>query len=433
MITRDKLQNRPMNFLGGLFSGDSGANWQAEYAASPAQAQQLYNQQQQALRNQQAFTQALQMQTPQAIQQQMMLGRELAGAVQGQGPSVAQAQLAETTGQNVARQQAMLAGQRGASANVGLLARNIAQTGAQTQQQAAGQAATLRAQEQLAARQQLAALSGQQLGQVQGAQQLGVQGTTAAQQNILDAIARRNQTQAIIASGNQAFQSGLVGGLIGGAGQAIGGGGFAEGGEVTKDKEDEKEKEKEETAGQRFAKGFQAGMTGAQGNYQAGAQAGMGAGKAIGGALAGLFKPGVQGQTQGGYAGANLGVPTQMPAPVNPVVTPQTIGQMQIPQYQPGFAEGGKVPAMVSPGEKYLPPQEVKKVAAGQKEPHKAGVKIPGQAKVAGDSLKNDTVPMTLEEGGIVIPRSVMNSKDPAEQARKFVAAVLAKKQSKRK
>lgn len=175
MITRDKLQNRPMNFLGGLFGGSSGANWQAEYAASPAQAQQLYGQQQQALRNQQAFTQALQAQTPQAIQQQMMLGQQLSAATQGQGPSVAQSQLAETTGQNVARQQAMLAGQRGASANVGLLGRNIAQAGAQTQQQAAGQAATLRAQEQIAARQQLAALSGQQLGQVGSAQATGLQ------------------------------------------------------------------------------------------------------------------------------------------------------------------------------------------------------------------------------------------------------------------
>ena len=360
----------------------------------------------------------------------MMLGQQLAAATQGQGPSVAQSQLAETTGQNVARQQAMLAGQRGASANVGLMGRNIAQVGAQTQQQAAGQAATLRAQEQLAARQQLAGLTGQQLGQVQGAQQLGIQGVGAAQQNILDAIARRNATQAAIASGNQQFQAGLVGGLIGGGAQALSGGmgGFAKGGEVTKDKED-----KELTASERFAKGFQSGMTGAQGNYGAGAQAGMGAGKAAGSALASLFKPKVTGQTQGGYAGANLGVPTQMPAPVNPMVTPQAIGQMKLPDYQPGFAAGGKVPAMVSPGEKYLPPQEVKKVAAGQKEPHKAGVKIPGQAKVQGDSLKNDTVPMTLEEGGIVIPRSVINSKDPAEQARKFVNAVLAKKQSKRK
>ena len=417
-----------MSFIGGLFSGSQGANFQADYAASPAQAQQLYNQQQQALRQQQAFTQALQAQTPQAIQQQMILGQQLAAATQGQGPTVAGTQLAETTGQNVARQQAMLAGQRGASANVGLLGRNIAQVGAQTQQQAAGQAATLRAQEQLAARQQLAALSGQQLGQVGAAQATGLQGTAQAQQNILDAIARRNATQAAIASGNQQFQAGLVGGLIGGGAQALGAGGFAKGGEVTKEKKD-----KELTASERFAKGFESGMTGAQGNYGAGAQAGMGAGKAVGSALSSLFKPKVAGQTQGGYAGANLGVPTQMPAPVNPMVTPQAIGQIKLPDYQPGFAEGGKVPAMVSPGEKYLPPEEVKKVAKGQKEPHKAGVKIPGQARVQGDSLKNDTVPMTLEEGGIVIPRSVMNSKDPAEQARKFVAAVLAKKQSKRK
>jgi len=428
MITRDKLQNRPMNFLGGLFGGGSGANYQAEYAASPAQAQQLYNQQQEALENQRRFTQALQARSPQAIADQALVAQQLRDASVGAGPSVAQAQLAQSTAGNIAAQQSLMAGQRGASASAGLLAREASLAGSRAQQQAAGQAATLRAQEQIAARQQLSGLAGQQLGLAQGAQQLGIQGTTAAQQNIINAIAQRNATQAAIASGNQQFQSGLVGGLIGGAGQLIG---LAEGGEVTKNKEDEKEKE--ETAGQRFAKGFQAGMTGAQGNYQAGMQAGMGAGKAIGGALAGLFKPGVKGQTQGGYAGANLGVPTQMPAPVNPMVTPQTIGQMQIPQYQPGFAEGGKVPAMVSPGEKYLPPQEVKKVAAGQKEPHKAGVKIPGQAKVAGDSLKNDTVPMTLEEGGIVIPRSVMNSKDPAEQARKFVAAVLAKKQSKRK
>lgn len=414
-----------MGFIGSLFGGSSGMGFQAERGASAEQAQQLYNQQQQALRNQQAFTQALQAQTPQAIQQQMMLGQQLAAATQGQGPTVAGTQLAETTGQNVARQQAMLAGQRGASANVGLLGRNIAQAGAQTQQQAAGQAATLRAQEQIAARQQLAALSGQQLGQVGAAQATGLQGTAQAQQNILDAIARRNATQAGIATQTAQQQGQLFGGVLGGLTTGLLG--FAEGGEVTKDKE---EKEKP-SYWQNFGKRLGESMSGQQ---QMGmASAGQGLGQAMGAGLRSLFTPGTKGQTQGGYAGANLGVPTQMPAPVNPVVTPQAIGQMQIPQYQPGFAEGGKVPAMVSPGEKYLPPEEVKKVAKGQKEPHKAGVKIPGQAKVQGDSLKNDTVPMTLEEGGIVIPRSVMNSKDPAEQARKFVAAVLAKKQSKRK
>ena len=418
-----------MSFIGGLFSGSQGANWQAERAASPEQAQQLYNQQQERLRQQQAFAQALQAQAPEAIAAQQQLLGQLRGQAMGTaGPSVAQRKLAQTTGENIAAQQALMAGQRGASANVGLMGRQAALAGSRAQQQAAGQAATLRAQEQLASQQALAGLTGQQMGQIAGAQQLGLQGVGAAQQNILDAIARRNATQAAIASGNQQFQAGLIGGLIGGGAQALGAGGFAKGGEVTKEKED-----KELTASERFAKGFESGMTGAQGNYGAGAQAGMGAGKAVGSALSSLFKPKVAGQTQGGYAGANLGVPTQMPAPVNPMVTPQAIGQIKLPDYQPGFAEGKKVPAMVSPGEKYLPPEEVKKVAKGQKEPHKAGVKIPGQAKVQGDSLKNDTVPMTLEEGEIVIPRSVMNSKDPAEQARKFVAAVLAKKQSKRK
>lgn len=97
------------------------------------------------------------------------------------------------------------------------------------------------------------------------------------------------------------------------------------------------------------------------------------------------------------------------------------------------MAHGGKVPAMVSPGEKYLPPSEVEKVAMGQKPVAKAGEMIPGKAKVAGDSLKNDTVKKTLTEGGIVIPRTVMQSPNPEEQARKFVASVLAKQKMKRK
>jgi hypothetical protein len=39
-------------------------------------------------------------------------------------------------------------------------------------------------------------------------------------------------------------------------------------------------------------------------------------------------------------------------------------------------AHGGKVPALVSPGERYLPPKEVKKVAKEGKDPIKAGEKI---------------------------------------------------------
>jgi hypothetical protein len=93
-------------------------------------------------------------------------------------------------------------------------------------------------------------------------------------------------------------------------------------------------------------------------------------------------------------------------------------------------AHGGRVPALVSPGERYLPPGEVKKVAAGEKSPIKAGQRIPGTPKVQGNSYTNDTVSKTLKSGGIVIPNSVMQSKNPAKEASKFVAAILAKQRS---
>lgn len=97
------------------------------------------------------------------------------------------------------------------------------------------------------------------------------------------------------------------------------------------------------------------------------------------------------------------------------------------------FAGGGMVPAMLSPGEKYLPPKEAQEVAKGDKDPMDAGRMIKGKAKVAGDSLKNDTVPAKLKAGGVVIPRSIMQSEDPAGNAAKFVAAELAKKMGPKK
>jgi hypothetical protein len=412
-----------MSFLGGLFSGGMGAGFQAERSASPEQAQQLYNQQQENLMQQRMFTQALANQGPGAIAAQGELLKQMQAQAAGTGPSVAQRQLAQTTGQNVAQQAALLAGQRGASANVGLAGRQIGQAGTQAQQQAAGQSATLRAQEQLANQQALAGLTGQQIGQISGAQQLGIQGTQGAQENILNAIYRQNAVNAGIAAGNQQFQSGLVGGLIGGGASALKGA-FAEGGEVGADDQDE---EKDDFFSS-FSKSMAAPKTPQTQNYMAGQQAGQGAGQMLGKTLSGLFGKSPSGQTTGGYAGANLGVKTQMPQMINPMATSQAIGGYKLP-----FEKGGKVPAMVSPGERYLPPEEVEKIKKGQKEPVKAGKMIPGQAKVKGDSLKNDTVSATLEEGGIVIPRSVMQSENPEEKARQFVAAVLAKQSLKRK
>jgi hypothetical protein len=55
------------------------------------------------------------------------------------------------------------------------------------------------------------------------------------------------------------------------------------------------------------------------------------------------------------------------------------------------------------------------------------GGKVPGKPQVMGDSLKNDTVPAMLSPGEVVIPRHVMQSNDPVNNAAAFVAAVMAK------
>lgn len=85
------------------------------------------------------------------------------------------------------------------------------------------------------------------------------------------------------------------------------------------------------------------------------------------------------------------------------------------------------VPALVSPGERYLTPKEAKKVAKGEKAPLKAGEKIPGKPKFPGNDYRNDVVPKKLKEGGIVIPNKILQSKNPGHEAKKFVQAVIAK------
>jgi len=403
-----------MGGFGALFSGDMGAGFRAQQGATPEQAQQLYEQQQQRLAQQQAFTQALQAQSPQAIAAQQNLLTQLGQQAQGMGPSVAQNQLAQATGQNVANTAALMASKRGASANAGLVGRQAALAGMGAQQQAAGQAATLRAQEQLANQAQLAGLTGQQLGQIQSAQQLGIGGVQGAQTNVQNALARQNEVNAQIAAGNQKFQAQLTGGVMAG----LAGVPMADGGLVQPNVDD----------GHHYWDHVKKGI---QGSFEQDPafKGGFGAGQALAKGIGGLFGgPSVEGQTQGGYAGANLGTDTSMPTAMNPMATSESIGAYKIP-----FSHGGEVPAMLSPGEKYLPPREVEEVAKGKKPVDKAGKMIPGRAKVDGDSLKNDTVHARLEEGGIVIPRSVMQSKNPSEQARKFVDAVLARQAMKRK
>lgn len=61
----------------------------------------------------------------------------------------------------------------------------------------------------------------------------------------------------------------------------------------------------------------------------------------------------------------------------------------------------------------------------------KAGGEVPGQAKVPGDHIANDTVPAVLSPDEIVIPRSIVLGPNPAKMAAIFVANELKKKKAK--
>jgi len=93
-------------------------------------------------------------------------------------------------------------------------------------------------------------------------------------------------------------------------------------------------------------------------------------------------------------------------------------------------AEGGQVPQIPGGPQSAFAKALISPMATGGNvgDALKAGGHVPGQAKVAGDSYKNDTVNAKLSPGEIVIPRSVINSKDPIKGSAEFVRAVLAKK-----
>lgn len=178
--------------------------------------------------------------------QSQLLGQELAMS-RGEGPNPALAQLREQTGRNVAAQTAMQAGQRGANANVGLIARNAARTGADVQQQAAGQEATLEAQQQIAAQQRAEALAGTTVGQgqtatnmentnAQGEQNILQGANTSANNAAVNMQSNINATNAQTAIANQDTMGKLLGGITsaasGGLGKFAGGFGLAKGGKV---------------------------------------------------------------------------------------------------------------------------------------------------------------------------------------------------------
>ena len=328
------------------------------------------------------------------IQQQQALANQLGQIASGNGPNPALAQLAQTTGQNVQQQGALAAGQRGAGANVGLIARGAADAGVNAQQQAVGQAATLRAQQQLAgisALQQQQGLQQQTASGVVGQQQSGLQNLSSQQIGATNAYnqAQLSQQQGInqtIADQGQQ-QAGLIGklgtGVVNGA----------------------------STAGVALAGG---------GSSQAAANTVPNTGNT---AASYTSLPNVYGNSMQAYQSLAEGGPVYAnSANQSAGLKANYKGKSRIGSVL--MASGGKVPALVSPGEIYLSPEKAKKVAEGKASPS-IGERIKGKAKVAGNSYANDTVKKTLTAGGVVVPRS--HSGDSAK-AKKFVEAIASKK-----
>lgn len=324
--------------------------------------QQLMNQQ--GLQNQLGAQNGLGNQSS-VYNQQQGLANALMAQSQGAGPNPAQAQLAQNTGANVSNQAALMAGQRGASANPALIAREAAQQGAATQQNAVGQAATLQAQQQLAAQQQLqqqqqnlAGLATQQAGQqIQGQNTLTGQNLNQ-QQAIMGSLSQQNATQAGITNTQQAGQNALN-----------------------------------------------------EGNQKEANTILNSIPQAAGSALSLLAGGGEVKNPKLGAVGSDHRFPehAMLPPHLKSIATLYHGDSYKTHSYQEQtkMAYGGET----SVGEKL-----------------KQGGGVPGKAKVKGDSLKNDTVAAKLSPGEVVLPRSVMQSDDPASAAAQFVEGIQKKK-----
>lgn len=352
-----------------------------------AQAQQAAQQANAGIQGQQDFVNALQGQN--GIANQSSVYNQFQDVANGKGPNPAQAMLAQQTGQNIASQAALMAGQRGSGANAGLIARQAGQQGGNLQQQAVGQGATLQAQQSLGALGQLSGIAGQQVGQEQNALTAYNQAAQGNQGQLLNSLQGQNS----VISGQQNAQTAANAGIAG-----INAGA-----------------QNSATAG--LASGLGSGLAAALVPGKASAPSNS----AVGAGGSGF---GDNNQAFLNYAKAEGGLVKAM-AEGGPV---SALGQHF---HKIKMAKGGKVPAMVSPGEKIIDKKDVKAVAEGKKSPMSAKT-VPGKAKVAGakNSYANDTVPKNLNEGDIVLPRSVTQSKDPAKEAHKFVTEIMRKKGS---
>lgn len=318
-------------------------------------------------------------QQQQIYNQQQSLAQTLLNQSNGYGPNVAQNQLNQSTGTNVASQAALLAGQRGSSSNAGLAARNIAQQGASTQQQAAGQAATLGAQQQLAAQQSLSGVDSSLASENLQGQSIN-QGALAAQNSALTTgELGAQQINAGTSQSNTNATSGLLGGVVSGVGSAISSL-LYKGGEVP----------------QKFADG----------------------------GIASFATPTNPNISINASAGVNPldGIDKMLAAPPKAASNPLAGATNDISDASgiPGGNQWAGTDASLVP-----------MAYDGGKIPHdfRSGGPVPGKASVPGkNDPRNDTVPAMLSPGEEVLPLSVTKAKDPEKKAVEFMKHLKSQK-----
>lgn len=330
---------------------------------------------------------------------------DLVSAILNQkSPSAAQSALATQTGNNVNNTAALIAGARGANSNPGLVARQAAIAGAGSQQSAIGQAATLQAQEDVAKKNLATALYGQIGNQSNGLLSVGTGSNNAQNSNLVSNYNMAQGINAQVSAQNAAADnkstSNIIGGITGGGGSALSSI-FYKGGKVKNPGSNPK-----------------TDMVPAKDRFTIPSH--------IKG-MASIYHPDMF--ADGGE------IDQMQPADVDAFVpqdSSQGFGESSGGEKKGGgigallalLNKGGTVKAMVSPGEQYLDPTDVKKVVKDGANPLSVGERIPGKPKVKGDSLKNDVVPKRLKSGGVVIPNHIMQSDDPAEGAKQFILAL---------
>src|ERR1035437_2296226 len=107
-----------MGFIQSIFGSDTGAGFQAG-GVNPTDNTNANANVNNTQQSQNALLAALGKQN--GIQNQSDVYGQLQGVASGTGPNPAMAALNQATGANVANQSAMMAGQRGAGANVGMM------------------------------------------------------------------------------------------------------------------------------------------------------------------------------------------------------------------------------------------------------------------------------------------------------------------------